>query len=708
MIRACYLLGIWFALFSGLVQGQAQVHSPLDVISGNIITQRVNDIDTIKLKHEAAKWSGQLQGDGSWADIDYGSRERGKWEPSDHIKRIRVMAEAYMLMPAGLPQLHTNIEKAVSYWINRKPEPKSDNWWFETIGLPTDIGYILLFMQKAPLPLSSDAVNGLLTWMKKSRRIETQTKTELNRMIAIGMHYIMRGCVTRDESLVQMAVKYINQMMEPDSGYTGIQADYSFHAHGPQLYIQGYGTTFLQRIAEVSEILSGTPYTLSKKNFQEVLNYAHSTFYKVARGKYIDYTVLGRNVARVGILNAGHRLAPIVKTYEQLDAPDQRKHYEAAFARFTEKQAPGYGITPEHLQLWSSDYTAHIRPEYFVGVRMVSTRTVKPERGNGENLLEHFRGNGAMSVMVRGNEYENIFPVWKWNQIPGTTTPAMKDVSGQPEWFFNKGKTDFVGGVTDGEYGAAVYDMNDYETEAKKSWFFFDRAIVCLGAGITSSHDAPVFTTINQNLSNNDIVVSRGNDTLNLKGDSVWSNVTVSAVQHGEIGYYFPNQQTVQLSNIYQEGSWNRINKNLSKEKISARVFTLYINHGYQPKAAAYSYSVWPGIRSLKEIQPERFSILSNSEKIQAVYNAVKDIVQVVFYEPGNLSFGDFIIKTDQPCTILLRDLKAAAPVIYVADPTQKLKRVEIELEKRAVNFRKHWSIRLPEGKMAGKSVRID
>lgn len=695
-------------MFSVPTQGQNLQNNAIDIIAENILAQRMPDIDTLQLKRDAVKWSAGLLNDGSWSDINYNSRERGKWEPGDHIKRIRQMAEAFMLGLAGTTLLHAHIEKAIQFWINRKPEPKSDNWWFETIGLPTDIGYILLFMQKSPLPLIAESVDGLLTWMKKSRKIETQTSTELNRMLAIGLHYIMRGCVTREEKLIETAVKYVNQMMEPDSGYTGLQADNSFHAHGPQLYIQGYGTTFLQRIAEFSSILSGTPYHLSHKNFQEVLNYAHNTFYKVTRGKYIDYTVLGRNIARVGNINAGWRLAPILDTYKHLDVPEQLPHYEAAIARFTGKQPAGYGITPEHLQLWSSDYTAHIRPEYFTGLRMVSTRTVKPERGNGENLLEHFRGNGAMSIMVRGDEYENIFPVWKWNQIPGTTTPALKDVSGQPEWFFNKGKTDFVGGVTDGRYGTVAYDMDDYDTKAKKSWFFFDRFIVCLGAGINSSNDAPVFTTINQSLSKGAVEIKKDETITTFPNDSTWTNLSVSAVKNDEVGYYFPGDEIVQISNKVQEGSWRRINTNLSANTVSQRVFTMHIDHGVQPGNASYAYSIWPGVETLKEIQPDLFTVVSNTTKIQAVYNPVKDMGQVVFYEPGTVSFGNSKLTSDKPCVLMVRNVTTASPELFVADPTQQLESMVITLqaEKRVDQMR--WQCNLPKGKMAGSSVRVN
>ena len=52
--------------------------------------------------------------------------------------------------------------------------------------------------------------------------------------------------------------------------------------------------------------------------------------------------------------------------------------------------------------------------------------------------------------------------------------------------------------ISNGIYGAAVLDMNERTTRAKKSWFFFDDEIVCLGTGITDNSGLDVRTTINQ------------------------------------------------------------------------------------------------------------------------------------------------------------------------------------------------------------------
>lgn len=699
------VLNFIICLNGNSASGQTLDKVAINQVRKNILMQHNREVDKVQLAIRTEKWIKDLSDNGSWPDLNYESRSAGEGK---HLERIRDMAAQYMLEGDNEnPKLAQKIENGIKYWLSLDPLPKSDNWWFETIKIPLDAGYILLFMQEAPKHLSKESVNGLLTWMKKSRTIESQTSTELVRMLGIGLHYILRGCVTYDEKPIKQAVKYVNQMLEPDSGYTGIKADYFYQAHGDQLYSHGYGVPMLQRFAGMAEMLSGTPYAFSGENVKELYMFLHKTLFKLARGECLDYTVAGRGIARPNNIHAS-RLLPVLSTYKYLDARDQLENYNAAIARFSGKQPANYKIKPEHVQSWSSDYTAHIRPGYFAGIRMISTRMVKPERGNGESLLEYFRGNGAMSIMVRGDEYDNIFPVWKWNQIPGTTVPALKDVSGQPDWFSNFGKTDFVGGVSDGEYGATTYLMDDYNTKAKKSWFFFDRQIVCLGAGITSSNEAPVFTTINQCLSNGELVIKDVEGVKTFKKDGNWANVKVSAIMNDEVGYSFPGGETLQISNGVQTGSWFRINLNYSKSIIEKRVFTLHIDHGVHPEKSTYNYIIWPGIHSVNDMDNNQVSILSNTEKIQAVYEKKNDIVQVVYYEAGTLNLGNIKLRVSEPCIVMIRNLHAKSPAISLADPTQKLRNVKINLDRGKEKGAKKWICDLPQGKRAGSSVQLN
>ena len=132
---------------------------------------------------------------------------------------------------------------------------------------------------------------------------------------------------------------------------------------------------------------------------------------------------------------------------------------------------------------WRSDYTVHHRPTYFISLKLCSERTVGVETDvNSENLLGYFLPYGLTYIYRRGDEYEDIFPVWNWARLPGVTSPDDIPVI--------KGKftqeVAFVGGVSDGKYGLSAMEMDVRETTGKKSWFWFDKELVALGAGITN------------------------------------------------------------------------------------------------------------------------------------------------------------------------------------------------------------------------------
>src|SRR3546814_19714425 len=77
---------------------------------------------------------------------------------------------------------------------------------------------------------------------------------------------------------------------------------------------------------------------------------------------------------------------------------------------------------------------------------------------NEEGLKNHFYADGSQFISRTGREYLNIYPSWDWRKIPGTT---VVQVDTFPHWdeLVKKGTTAFVGGVSDGQYGAATFDQ---------------------------------------------------------------------------------------------------------------------------------------------------------------------------------------------------------------------------------------------------------
>jgi hypothetical protein len=115
---------------------------------------------------------------------------------------------------------------------------------------------------------------------------------------------------------------------------------------------------------------------------------------------------------------------------------------------------------------------------------------------NTENLYGYYLPFGLTYIYRRGDEYKDIFPVWDWARLPGVTSPHHAfSSSGR-----SSQQTSFVGGVSDGTYGVSTMDLDVKDTQAKKSWFWFDREWIALGTGIQSTNEHPIVTGINQTL----------------------------------------------------------------------------------------------------------------------------------------------------------------------------------------------------------------
>ena len=60
--------------------------------------------------------------------------------------------------------------------------------------------------------------------------------------------------------------------------------------------------------------------------------------------------------------------------------------------------------------------------------------------------------------------------------------------------------------MSDGTYGAEAFNYNRFDVQAKKSWFFFDKEEVALGAAINSTSTTyEVDTTLNQCLQSGNV-----------------------------------------------------------------------------------------------------------------------------------------------------------------------------------------------------------
>jgi chondroitin AC lyase len=614
--------------------------------------------------------------DGAFSDVDYADTSRTGWRPMWHISRLYDFALAYVTPSSAYyesDELFNKITVGLEYWFERNPD--SDNWWQNQIGEPQRLGLLLIQMRKGARRIPADLENKTLERMKTDGG-DPALWTGANKT-DIALHWFYRACLTEDAQLLAQAVA---QAYEPVvlTSDEGIQHDYSYFQHDRQLYVYGYGNEFVKGVTLFALYTVGTPFALSGEKLGILRRFVLETFSALTRGQYAPFSVMGRGLSRRGATGAGYTAA-LTARMETLD-PEYAAAYREAVQRMRGEQPPDYGIKPVHRYYPAAEYTFHSRPDYAFDVRLNSVRTGRIEYGNEENLKTYYASDGSTNILLRGDEYKEIFAVWDWTRVPGITGPRPAEIPLPPKSWCVYGTAEFAGGVSDALYGVTAYSYGQEYTGvgANKAWFFFDDEIVCLGSGLSAAGAAAgldVNTTINQCLLAGDVRVSfNGEEAALLRGEHDFPAAPDWALHDGA-GYLFPQGGAVRISNAARRGSWRDINITGQEEVGEKEVFTLWLDHGKDPAGASYAYTVVPGKSTGAEMEEYRKSaaveICANTAEAQAVYHAGLDILGIVFYQPAVFEGAGMRVQVDRACAILFRDTKAAKPVMYIADPAQ-------------------------------------
>ena len=634
------------------------------------------------------------EADGSFTDVDYASIQRTNWPPLLHIERLYDFAFAYTTPGNsyyGNEALFDKIVKGLEYWYERNPW--CHNWWYNQIAEPQRLGIMLIQLRTGKKQIPAELETKTLDRVRKDGGHPAKW-TGANRT-DIALHWIYRACLTQNEEDLALALDNVYNPIV----YTtkeGFQHDNSYFQHGRQLYIGGYGDEILKGITQVAMYTRGTRFAIPQEKLALLSKFMRETYYATIRGRHMLFDVLGRGVSRPKITDKSHT-ALFARRMAQLDTA-HTDEYKAIIVRLEGKENADYALSPKHTHYYRADYTLHVRPHYTFDVRMVSTRTARCEYGNGENLKTYFMSDGCTNITTTGDEYFNIFPVWNWTRIPGTTAPQLSPIPMAPNDWQMPGTSTFAGGVSDSLYGVSAYAYSDtltgVHTAARKAWFFFDNEVVCLGTDIRSTASAEVNTTVNQCLTAQDkpVLVRSGKIVTPQKASAAHYR-SPQWVLHNDVAYLFPDGGQISVSKQTQSGTWYDINHTAPKDSVHQDVFTLNFDHGMQPSGATYAYIVVPGKHTADEEEEYRkhcpVSIVSNTPEMQVVRNKELKLWGMVFYTAGTFKHKELQITVDHPCTLLVKEDGS----FHIADPGQTQEDIQVSLRlpassKKTATFR--------------------
>jgi chondroitin AC lyase len=631
---------------------------------------------------EQKDWMAHLGKDGRWPDIDYTDHSRGRWKPTQHLHRLVALAWAWR--ESKDDKLKLAIVSAYRGWI-AEPFPFSDNWWHTEINAPLMLSGATVLMREAldAETLAKGAARIDVAWVNV---VEQDVKRYRGENLAWRMRAMVYRCVaTRDEAKLTEVAGMMSSALRISDAPENIQPDLSFQQHGHQIYNGGYGHAFAVDCAAMARLFDGTACAVVPSQINILTRYILDANRLMTRGTTYDYSVIGREIVRQkggakGLAGACEDLAGL-GTLRQAEF--------TAFAEHLRRGDASTAAATGDRQFWRSDYHLLQRPEFLATVKCSSVRTYATEKVNGENLLGYHLGDGVSLFYRNGGEYRDIFPVWNWCRLPGITA---RDAAAPPLIADNdkggeiKGSTEFVGGVSDGTSGASTLDLDRQGITAKKSWFFFDEGVICLGAGITAKKDGdPVTTSVNQCLLKGAVSAQRVG--VLPEGEQVLKQV--NWVHHDGIGYVFPAPTDVHASNQKQTGSWSRLvgpPGSASPDKVETPVFALWLDHGRKPSGEDYAYMALPGLdvsETGRAAQEFPITVLANTPALQAVRHKKSGVVAAILHDADGrlaaLAKGG-TLTVDQPCALLCREENNGL-TLSLSDPSQKAKRLTCQLD---------------------------
>lgn len=679
---------------------------PLDATIAETILNRIREDKLTREKNaletKVDTYLSVMLSDGSFSDCHYVSEYRSDSEVLNHLKRLADMGIAYSQQGNKYyesDELYAKIVKGFELWYSK--HWKDQNWWQQRIGHPQNLGLAMIAMHWGKKDFSKEPVYRKLIQRWIAEMGDTDSPTDATTAGAnkcdIAMHWIYRSCLTRNEADLAKAADRSFLIVDYTTG-EGIQHDLSYRQHGAQLYIGGYGIEFIQLITRQAYYLAGTSYKISDEKLGLLSRFVRATFLKTVRAKRMSYSIMGRRISRKDKSNIASEFKPVLTMLKVVDATNATE-YDNAMKRIASEELPSFDLTPVQTHFYRGEYTLLSRPEYTFDVRMVSKRMVRDEYDYFENRQGFSLSDGATNILVDGDEYGTVFPFWDWQKIPGTTAPYLETMR-RANSYIHSGRSAYAGGVTDGLCGVTAFDMindealyayNDDVGElgtpipqgdrlpnldygARKSWFLFDKEIVCLGAGIYSGHAEPVYTTVNQcRRVGTPVVFSNGSAQNQGDGSQNYSNV--EWVLNDKVAYFFPDKPSVNVANETKSATWADINRRMDDAPVTGDLFTLWLDHGAKPVGGKYAYIVVPNVNNLAQAQayvPSDIEILSNNEVVQAVYNKRLKIYGFAFFQQGIFKNADIEISVDKGCVLLVKDAEQNTVHVCVADPQKQ------------------------------------
>ncbi len=567
--------------------------------------------------------------------------------------------------------------------------PEGTNWYDSYVTAPLSLSVILLALRH---DLTIEQLDHYMDWMDILATHSPYTGSGGPNLINMSKWVIMSAAMQKQGERLEKAVdKLAKDVFHYVKIGDGMYEDGSYIYHGSVPYTTGYGGDLLQGMSYVMYVVAGTEYSFSQEHIDMQVSWVFEAFEPVMwRGAAMS-AVSGRiiwsnptesaraNCVIVGMAHVAEyapaekaaQMKSLLKYYLVNNPTRYENNGSLSTGDLIAKIRNDDSIVPAEPRVGAKVFgnmariTTH-RGDFASMLAMSNPRVSLYEgfvwsESNMENCTGWYTGAGMLYVYAdRLDQYDKEYHhnVNRY-RLPGTTIDTRPRVPENNMGVYNKSA--FVGGAQLDVYVAAAYDYDnnngDFESDlvAKKSYFFFDNEYVMLGAGINSTLDEGVVTTV-ENQKSNGMYLNDDKEAIAYTEDTLVEGVKYAHIKgYGSI--VFPEKQDLTVKLARRENTY----------------FTeIMFNHGVNPTNDTYSYIILP-LASQEDgkayYENPDVEILANTDTIQAVRDNKLGLTGIVFWEAAEFQG----ITPAFACTMLVKDTENGKQ-IAVSDPTMSLR----------------------------------
>lgn len=550
----------------------------------------------------------------------------------------------------------------------------------------------------------------------------------------LSVRPLLRACLVQIEPAEQVrwlsALKAMleRSILQPTSAFKVDGCAYHHSAH----YF-GYARNAFGTLPPLLLQLSGTPWRLSPEAHERVRR-AMLAQRIYCNQRDLPLSLSGRRpFASDFYIKESDRVSPAgLDALARCGTPDGQQSIDpevaGAFLRLMPEAAgkepysvPGIEPEPDPKGTFVLPYAAllcHRHDNWLATVKGESRYVWGSEREGNVNCFGLFQGIGHLEVLAGGD------PVnagdsgrdgngWDWRRFEGTTVPQLPLERLEAGWLSSHAGSDetFVGGLSyQGRQGVFAMIVNhpirDGATvRGRKSWFFSDNQIICLGSDIACDEsEYPTQTTLCQkrlpvdeegrhsltSIDGADVSAFPSEQTLDPASPHWFIDVQ-------QTGYCLPAGQQAVVARRHQV-----VRDYQDLRDTEGDFLTAWIDHGAAPSAAGYEYLVV--VRST----PESMQTLATAPPYQVIER--DGAAHIVWHNDGRRWGCAFFVPqevaphtadaealpvkaVDRPCLIMLDAVRDGQLHLSVADPDLNLQDSVSRPRALRVTLRGTWSV---------------